>query len=310
MKISPILLDRLRSKSTLETHQHLCELLARSRKVYYSRFGDGDVYILMGKSQKNHRFVESLRNELVESVSIDDPLYLKAMQVNSPEEKGMTKGLFQLWKYNNEHAKFLLDLLPSSNPIVFESAVFPSYFLSFKPVEMNDFLDRFVRSRKKLFIGSVPREEVERIFGPIDHYVQTPRKNAYAQIDSWWPEVARLADQVELVLPAVGMATRVVSKRLWNLGKEVHCLDLGSIVDAVSSFPSSRSWIRLKRHMANQVLLPEFRDNSLSYRVHCFWRESMLRIRKIFYDIDPFSRVPFIRKARRYHPGGPGKNFD
>jgi hypothetical protein len=264
----------------------------------------------MGDSQKNHRFDRSLKNEILESFLIDDPLYLRGTPVNYPEERGMTKGLFQLWKLNNEYAKFLLDILPSSNPIVFESAVFPNYYISFKPKEMNDFLDRFVRPKKKLFIGSVPRDEVERLFGPIDHYLQAPRKNAYAQIDTWWPQVPGLADQVELVLPAVGVATRVVSKRLWELGKEVHCLDLGSIVDAVSSYPASRAWIRLKKHKITQALMPEFHDRSLSYRIYCFWREAMLLIRKLFYDIDPFARTPFFRKAHRYHPGTSGKNWD
>jgi len=38
------------------------------------------------------------------------------------------------------------------------------------------------------------------------------------------------------------MAGRVLCKRLWNLDKQVHCIELGSIVDAVVG-KKSRSWI-------------------------------------------------------------------
>ena len=38
------------------------------------------------------------------------------------------------------------------------------------------------------------------------------------------------------------MAGRVVQKRLWNLNKEIHSIDLGSIIDAVTQ-RSTRTWM-------------------------------------------------------------------
>ena len=40
-------------------------------------------------------------------------------------------------------------------------------------------------------------------------------------------------DDVDVVLPTAGMAGRVINKRLWKLNKNVHSIELGSMVDAV-----------------------------------------------------------------------------
>jgi len=154
-----------------------------------------------------------------------------------------------------------------------------------------------------MFIGSVPEIEIQKLFGEIDYYVETPRKNAYTYIDLWWPEILKNVDNVELVLPAAGMATRVIAKRLWDLNKDVHCIDLGSIVDAVSSFPSSRKWIKLKRHVLNRILQPEFRDNSLFYWIKYAIKETGLFFRYLFYKVDPFMNLPIFPKAKRKKPG-------
>lgn len=154
-----------------------------------------------------------------------------------------------------------------------------------------------------MFIGSVPQPEVERLVGEIDYYIPIPRKNAYGFIHEWWPEILKHINEVELVLPAAGHASRVISKRLWELNKQVHCIDLGSIVDAVSSFPPSRKWIRLKQHMVNRILLPEYRDTSISYWIKYGLKETGLFIRYLFYRLDPLSNVPFFPQAKNWKPG-------
>jgi hypothetical protein len=168
---------------------------------------------------------------------------------------------------------------------------------------MNRFLDRYIRPKKKLFIGSVPRDEVSKLMGDVDRYVEVPRRNSYGLIDKWWPRVLENLDDVELVLPAAGMASRVISKRLWELNKEVHCIDLGSIVDAASSFPASRKWIRLKGHMVNRILLPQYRNRSMSYWIKYILKETLLFFRRIFYRLDPLSGIPLFPKARNWKPG-------
>lgn len=291
--------DLIRSKSARETCHTLCDMLDRHKKVYYTRLGDGDIFIVMGRRQANHEFNEELAGEILQCLSIEDPQFLRGLMVNAPREKGATKGIFETFYYDREMQDFLAGELKISSPVVFESAIFPNYYSVFSPRKMNQFLDRYIRPRKKMFIGSVPLQEIRKLIGPVDYYVEVPRKNAYAEMDSWWPEILDHADQVELILPTAGMASRVISKRLWELDKEVHCIDIGSIVDAVSSFPSSRKWIRLKRHVLNRILLPEFRDNSPGYWMDYTAREAGYLLRRLYYKLDPLSAIPLFPKAKR-----------
>ena len=295
--------DLLISKSTTETYQTICHLLDTNGKVYYSRFGDGDLFIMMGRNQANHDYSEELAAELRASLIVEHPQFLKGLPVNFPKEKGMTKGLFERFYFNDELAEFVIKNIPVSFPVAFESSWFPNYYSVFKPNEMSLFLDKFVRSKKKMFIGSVPSEDIQKLFGKIDYYVQVPRRNAYSTIDNWWPEILKNIDSVEVVLPAAGMATRVIAKRLWDLNKEVHFLDFGSVIDAVSSFAPSRKWIKLKGHVLNRILLPEYRDRSISYKFNYAIKETGFFLRYIFYKIDPFTNIPIFPKMKRKKPG-------
>jgi hypothetical protein len=296
--VNPPNSDLIRSKSTLETYNTLCGLLEKQKKVYYSRFGDGDLTILMGKDQANHTYSESLAEEIYESLSIEDPQFLRGTPISYPEERWMTKGLFARFYYNDIMRDFIKGSFDFSWPVIFENGWFPNYYSAFKPVEMNLFLDRFIRPKKKMFIGSVPESEVRKLVGEIHVYIPVPRKNSYDTIDTWWPEILKHIDSVELVLPAAGMATRVICKRLWKMDKVVHCLDLGSIVDAVSSFPSSRTWIRLKKHALNRILLREYRDNSISYWIKYALKETGLICRYYYYKWDPLKKIPILPNAK------------
>jgi len=258
---------------------------------------------MMGRNQANHDYSEKLAAELRASLTIEHPQFLKGLPVNFPKEMGMTKGLFEWFYFNDELAEFVIRQIPLKFPVIFESSWFPNYYSVFKPIEMSQFLDQFIRPRKKMFIGSVPLEDIQKLYGKIDCYVQLPRKNAFSTIDTWWPEILRNIDSVEVVLPAAGMGTRVITKRLWALNKEVHCLDLGSIVDAVSSFAPSRKWVKLKGHVLNRILLPEFRDRSFTYKVNYAIKEAGFFLRYIFYKIDPFVNIPVFPKMKRKKPG-------
>lgn len=301
--VSPDYLTHLESKSTTETYQILCDLLDNHKKVYYSRFGDGDLFIIMGRNQANHDYSKRLADEIRQSLSIEHPHYLRGLAVNYPHEKGMTKGMMERYYYNDEMHDFIVENLKPSLSSVYVSCWFPNYYSAFKPVEMSRFLDKYIRPRRKMFIGSTPEPEMRRLFGDIHCYIPVPRQNSYSTIETWWPEILKNIDSVEVVLPATGMATRAVTKRLWELNKEVHVLDLGSIVDAVSSFPSSRKWIKLKRHVIYRILLPEYRDNSLYYWIKYAFKEARYFLRYLYYEWDPLQNLPIFPRAKRYKPG-------
>ena len=252
----------IQAKSSFQSFETLKEKLDNHKKLYYTRFGDGEVVAMMGKDHRNYLTSSGLVGELKESFLIDHPQYLIALSVNLPYEKKMAPGVFSPYNQNDN----LLRFLEENNLLVhgvYESQVLFHYLSVFYSDLMYDFFEKYVRPKRKMFIGSTPKETAEKLYGEIHHYINIPMRNAYDSIDSWWPEIETNADKVELVIPSAGAASNVISKRLWNMNAEVHLLDIGSIVDAVEG-KKSRTWIRLQGHKIEKILPKEYRNDSLS----------------------------------------------
>lgn len=232
----------MKTKDTLSTYIHLTNILDNNSKVYYSRFGDGDFYIMNGQGEKMHQWSPELSKELVESFLIDDINYLKGAMVNYPWEEGMQPGVFAPPSTNDQIEFWLLNNQKIHPDTIFESHIMFHYISVFKQQLMIHFLNKYIRPKKKMFIGSVPKENIELLVGPIDYYISVPARDAYYSIEKWWPLILNDIDKVDLCLPAAGMAGRVIQKRLWNLNKKIHSIDLGSIIDAACNV-STRTWI-------------------------------------------------------------------
>lgn len=246
----------MRTRTTQETYDHLCNLLDNNKKVYYGRFGDGDFYIMNGKREKMHQWSPELANELSEAFTIDDPLYVKGAMINYPLEPGMSHGTFAPMPTNAEMEGWLLNNQKIHPDTIFHSHIMFHYISVFKQDMMINFLDKYIRPKKKMFIGSVNKEKIEKLVGKIDYYVHVPERDAYYSMNEWYPEILKYIDDVDLCLPAAGMAGRVINKRLWKLGKSMHCIDLGSVIDAAVD-SETRTWIRREGHKIKNLLIKE-----------------------------------------------------
>ena len=72
---------------------------------------------------------------------------------------------------------------------------------------------------------------MEKLFGPIKYFVKTSERNSYNQIDSIWAQVVDHISDCDIVIPSSGMTSRVINKRLWDIGANVKRIDFGSVVD-------------------------------------------------------------------------------
>jgi hypothetical protein len=268
----------LNAKSTSESLQHLCKLLDTNKKVYFSRFGDGEIYNMVGKDNNEHYATADLTSEMKESFKIEDPLYLKAVTVNYPIEKGMIYGLFAPFPNNIQLEKVLVDNFNFPENHQFENPVLFHYLTVFAPESMNSFLNKYIRPKKKMFIGSTPQHIAEKIFGQIDVYIPIPPAGAFYTINNWFPEIVEQIDNVEVVIPSAGAASNVISYRLWNMNKEIHCLDIGSIVDAAEGI-STRKWIKLMGHRVNNILLPRYQNKTLLFKTKYILKEIWFKLR-------------------------------
>jgi len=259
----------IRTNSIQTTLDKLYNLLSTERKVYYARFGDGDTNIMSGTGRCiEHTASPELQRELITAFSIDDSHYIRGVMVKEPIFDG-----YGLKTRNNSPDEmvainFISSVFGNKDEVVFDSHVLLTYIAVCEQEIMIDFLNKFIRPKKKLFIGSVPKDEIEKLVGKIDYYVEVPRERvseekvaagipvgAYYSIAEWWPKVLECVDDVELVIPTAGMAGRVTCGRLWHLNKNIHCIELGSMVDAVVGKLSRSIWGRNNNIMKIQNLL-------------------------------------------------------
>lgn len=255
-----------RARTSIESYERLCAALERSRRVCYTRFGDGEVVAMMGRDHRNYRTSPGLVSELRESFTIDDPDYMVALSVNMPREPGMSRGVFAPYPANDEFVALLLEGGLARPGQVFESQIMFHYLSVFHSERMYAFLERWVRHRPALFVGCTNPSAARALYGKDLRCVTVPARHAYDSIDTWWPQVTEAVSDVEVVIPSAGAASNVIGKRLWRLGARVHCIDIGSIVDAVEG-RASRTWIKHVGHRIQHVLPPEHRDRRLHVRL-------------------------------------------
>ena len=271
----------LSAKSTKDSLKHLCTLLDNNKKVYFSRFGDGEILYMTGADNREHKANDQLRSELINSFTIEHLLFLKALSVNLPVEKGMIYGLFAPYPNNQQLNDVLIKTFEIKTPQVYESQVLFHYITVFQPKQMVDFLNKYIRPKRKMFIGSTPKHIAEKLFGTIEVYISTPPKNAYSLIETWFPEVLKHAGDVDVIIPSVGITSNIINFRLWQSGVEAHCLDIGSIVDATEGL-GTRKWIRLMGHRVNNVLLPEFQKKSIGFLIGYYAKEIRFYLRLLY----------------------------
>ena len=269
----------LRSKSTTDSLAHLTDLLRKNKKVYFSRYGDGEIYTMVGKDCLEHDVSDALEKGLIHSFEIYHPLYLKAVGVNYPVEPGMIHGLFAPYIDNFDLEQYILKHFPKEEGAVYENQILFHYLSVFKPEVMTKFLDEFVRGKRIMFIGSTARDVVEKLYGPLEVYIQIPNKNAFYRMDEWFPEIVKNSHKVDVILPSAGVASNIINARLWDAGIEAHVLDLGSLVDAAEG-KGSRKWIKLKGYKVNKVLLPQYQNHSIAFKAQNLCKDIWFEGRK------------------------------
>jgi hypothetical protein len=255
---------KIKTNNMQQTLEHLYNILENESKVVYVRFGDGDFNIMSNTSRCiEHAHSPELERELLESFEIDHPQYVKGAMLNEPTFNGI-----DLQPRNQQENNTIINFIQNKFKVdlfTIYSHVLFTYACVHQQDIFLDFLNTFIRPKKKMFVGSVDKESMEKLVGKIDYYVKIPVadvheqskfEGAYYSIDEWYPKVLEHIDDVDVVLPTAGMAGRVLCKRLWNLDKPIHVIELGSIVDAVIG-KKSRSWISRAGDFIKPLLIGE-----------------------------------------------------
>ena len=204
----------------------------KGEKLYYVRFGDGDLIMMYPESEgkvigRANQFntTKEIQNELYRTWNIQDDKYMVAGSLNLSSPFSTDHGI-------EMHSKVtqLINLGQIIERKEFYShPTFESNFI-FKPDKFIEFCN-LINGYKKVWVNQFWHDNVETILGNIEHHIQTPSTNSYENIDKWYPELLEVIDDVDVIILATGFSSRVLASRLWDLGINKIVLDIGSVVD-------------------------------------------------------------------------------
>ena len=204
----------------------------KGEKLYYVRFGDGDLIMMYPESEgkvigRANQFdtTKQIQNELYRTWNIQDNRYMVAGSLNLSSPFSTDHGI-------EMHNK-VKELINSGQIIerkeFYSHPTFESNFI-FKPDKFIEFCN-LINGNKKVWVNQLWHDNVETILGNIEHHIQTPSTNSYKNIDEWYPQLLEVIDDVEVIILATGFSSRVLASRLWDLGINKIVLDIGSVVD-------------------------------------------------------------------------------
>ena len=234
---------------TQSTLDKIKERMDISRKVFFIRFGDNDVCHIKGKDSRgrvmngdkgigrnNTKFTRELQSDLSRSFNICHRDYLIGLTGQWPKEEGMRPGVFGSDRYPPvlEYVSEIANQREYLNPIVFH------YLFVFKPAVLKEFFDNYLRG-KVLFVGSA---DGSKLFKGADQ-VYTYAKGSYEHKGKTLREVRKKIreDEYDVVILACGQLGRAIASDLWEMVESFHCIDIGSMVDAVDG-KVTRRWIK------------------------------------------------------------------
>jgi len=236
-----------------ETIEKIAAIIQKKEKGAYLRFGDGDLYIAVGKNDILQGGSKKLQYEMCEAFKINEPNVVKALPLHVEEISKDAKIMCRGMKRKTELITFLLlyaqKLWGTELTDVYSSWAIP-FLAVYQPELCINFLKLLKENNCYLLVGNknIPEQVREVLFGAECKFVPTPSQNAYDQIDSI--EKACL-EQIpndgtyKIIITSMGCAGRVLQKRLWNKLDNIFLFDFGSLMDALCGQAKYvRMWIR------------------------------------------------------------------
>jgi len=247
-KQEQFLVQNVRIKSSLETINDIKTTIENKERGAYMRFGDGDIYLMLGKDDLLQKSNKRMAVEMKEAMKIKIGKCHNAIPINSKLfgfDEGMKENMHLL--PDNEAIKYLavtnkfFDIGNIYTPVALH------YLATFNKEVCIDFLN-FLKSTKPIFVGNqnLKLELINTLFGGI--HIKTPSNNSYQEIDRIEKELIEALiknkDKFQVVVVAMGCSGRILQKRILKKGYNVYLFDFGSLLDAFND-DNTRLWIDL-----------------------------------------------------------------
>jgi hypothetical protein len=247
-KKKQFLIQNVRIKSSVETLRDIQNTISNKESGAYMRFGDGDIFLMLGKDDILHQSDKKMAKEMRQAISFRADNIHKAFPLHSNlfgYEQGMTQNMHLV--SDTEALRFLsvtnsfIDLKNIYTPVALH------YLATFNQESCVLFL-RFLRNTNPIFVGNknLAPELLRKLFS--ETHIKTPITNSYLEIDRIEKELIQELDkkknEFQVIVVAMGCPGRILQKRILKKGYRVYLFDFGSLLDALNN-DNTRLWIDL-----------------------------------------------------------------
>ena len=221
--------------SNEETIADLMKRMKTNDPFTYLRFGDADLFFIENPSfDKNRRHDKNplMAKELEKAFSIEHPDYMMGCVAGGKVFKSKESRLVSIAeKYHvgkEYHSAVALQVLYMKDPEAFVT-----------------FCKECFWNKRVLLIGGfgVARNMLVRRAFNVAATIEFTDRNAYQMLDQKMNQIEKNIPKFDVVVSALGQATRVLGYRLWAKGLKTQYFDVGSVVDALAD-RELRSWIK------------------------------------------------------------------
>lgn len=234
--------------SVKETAKKLDELVEDDKPFYFVRFGDGDLHLMIGHShEQRHKNSGELQKELTEALVIKDDRYVVSDTAGS-----FNDGSGSYWwvpkstqqAMDNDLKRIRNHFRPNES---FYHALVFQYQIKHNPDWFINFCRKAFHGKKVLFLAGdalCEQKLVRKTFNVNEEIVFPGLSDAYYHLDKGMNVILEAVERNDVVLPVIGMASRVLAKRLWENGyRNKYLIDVGVSVDALAC-ADHRGWTK------------------------------------------------------------------
>lgn len=247
-KEKQFLIQNVKIKSSTETLRDIRSTISKKEKGAYMRFGDGDIFLMLGKDDMLHQANRKMAAEMKEAIKLRKGVIHKGFPFHSRVfgyEKGMEENMHLVSDTD------ALKYIATTHSLIDIYNIYTSfalhYLATFNQEACLQFL-LYLRSTNPIFVGNknLPPELLKKLFSEI--HIKTPISNSYFEIDRIEKELifelGKKKNEFQVVVVAMGCPGRILQKRILKKGFNVYLFDFGSLLDALNN-DNTRLWIDL-----------------------------------------------------------------
>jgi len=231
----------------LETLEEVSSFIFEEKTGVYMRFGDGDVFLALGKDELYQQSRQDIKEEMIEALELKGSSVLKTSMIHS-NAYGKTDEMFEGNHLVDDD--FAFDILKSTFQYYVGYRIYSHialhYTATYYPMKANLFL-KLLKQKTVLFIGNetTPTNKKDLLFGNVPH-IKTPTRNSYDRINEIENEALLELSKLTsfgVVVVAMGCSGRILMKRIYKRNYNVFLFDFGSLLDGICG-NDTRLWLK------------------------------------------------------------------